>query len=119
LRLGAFNDDEHHARAFPARLLPAVCQHVLGAHPAVRDGIHDHPHGARAAPTASAAADSPGRSHQRMTNNERNETDQHCECIDCGDFFVFTVGQQQFFNERGLVAPKRCPACRAAKRQRG
>ena len=39
-------------------------------------------------------------------------------CVECGQSFVFTVGEQQFYAERGLVEPKRCQACRVARRRR-
>ena len=38
-------------------------------------------------------------------------------CRDCGAEFVFTVGEQSFYAERGFVEPARCPNCRAARRQ--
>jgi DNA-directed RNA polymerase subunit RPC12/RpoP len=33
-------------------------------------------------------------------------------CADCGDDFVFTVGEQEFFEERGFSEPRRCKDCR-------
>jgi len=48
--------------------------------------------------------------------------DQLCQCIDAGKRpeclkeFVFTVGEQKFFNEKGFTPPKRCKPCRDAKR---
>lgn len=40
-------------------------------------------------------------------------------CRDCGNEFVFTAGEQEFFAEKGFEnEPSRCPACRAARRQR-
>jgi len=38
-------------------------------------------------------------------------------CEGCGDSFVFSAGEARYFRERGLVQPKRCPACRAARRK--
>lgn len=38
-------------------------------------------------------------------------------CEACGDAFVFGAGEQEFFADRGLAPPKRCPACRAARRE--
>lgn len=38
-------------------------------------------------------------------------------CEGCGDSFVFSPGEARYFRERGLVEPKRCPACRAARRK--
>ena len=40
-------------------------------------------------------------------------------CRVCHKRFVFTTGEQKFYVERGLSAPKRCPACRAQKKGKG
>lgn len=42
-------------------------------------------------------------------------------CVDCGQEFVFTSGEQAFYAQRGFTeAPKRCSGCRAARKaQRG
>lgn len=38
-------------------------------------------------------------------------------CKDCGEEFVFTVGEQKFYKEKGLEHnPVRCKACRDKKR---
>ncbi len=38
-------------------------------------------------------------------------------CKDCGAQFVFTAGEQEFYAEKGFEnEPKRCKACRIAKR---
>lgn len=37
-------------------------------------------------------------------------------CVDCGDEFEFTAKDQQFFEEKGFSAPKRCKSCRAKKK---
>lgn len=40
-------------------------------------------------------------------------------CKDCGEEFVFTAGEQEFYAEKGFEnEPGRCPACRAARKQR-
>ncbi|NLN62464.1 MAG: hypothetical protein GX146_06250 [Myxococcales bacterium] len=45
--------------------------------------------------------------------------DQTLQCVMCGVEFVFSAGEQQFHQEKGFTAqPKRCPGCRAAKKQR-
>ena len=42
--------------------------------------------------------------------------DRTLECRGCGAEFVFTIGEQKFFQERGLVNdPVRCPPCRTAR----
>ncbi len=40
-------------------------------------------------------------------------------CSDCGQEFVFTAGEQQFFQERGYSSPRRCKPCRQAKQSSG
>ena len=38
-------------------------------------------------------------------------------CKDCGKEFVFTVGEQEFFKEKGFENdPVRCPECRKARK---
>ena len=40
-------------------------------------------------------------------------------CIDCGSDFVWTVGEQTFFRDKGLQnPPKRCRECKQAKNER-
>jgi CxxC-x17-CxxC domain-containing protein len=39
-------------------------------------------------------------------------------CQDCSREFVFTVGEQEFYQEKGFEnEPKRCPDCRREKKQ--
>jgi CxxC-x17-CxxC domain-containing protein len=45
--------------------------------------------------------------------------DQQIVCTDCGATFAFTDSEQTFFAERGLAPPKRCKACRRARRYSG
>ena len=43
--------------------------------------------------------------------------DKTLVCKDCGNEFVFTAGEQEFYAEKGFVnEPKRCKACRDAKK---
>ncbi len=45
-------------------------------------------------------------------------SDQTLYCRDCNQEFLFTVGEQEFYESRGLTnAPSRCPECRAARKQ--
>ena len=38
-------------------------------------------------------------------------------CVDCGQEFVFTSGEQAFYAQRGFTeAPKRCTSCRTARK---
>ena len=43
-------------------------------------------------------------------------TDKTLTCADCGTEFTFTAGDQQFYADRQFSEPRRCPACRAAKK---
>lgn len=44
--------------------------------------------------------------------------DKTLVCRDCGQNFVFTTGEQEFYASRGLQnEPGRCPDCRAARRK--
>ena len=46
-------------------------------------------------------------------------SDRELVCRDCGQAFVFTAGEQEFFNTKQLVnEPKRCPNCRLIMRIR-
>ena len=39
--------------------------------------------------------------------------DQRLKCVDCGEEFLFTVGEQAFYKQHGLThAPNRCKRCR-------
>lgn len=47
-------------------------------------------------------------------------TDRTLTCRDCGQTFVFTSGEQEFFASRGFQNdPSRCTSCRASRRQTG
>ena len=44
--------------------------------------------------------------------------DKKIVCKDCGKEFVFTVGEQEFYKEKGFENdPVRCPECRKARRR--
>ncbi len=46
-------------------------------------------------------------------------TDKTLNCRDCGEDFIFTVGEQEFFAEKGFTnEPSRCPSCRRANKAR-
>ena len=45
--------------------------------------------------------------------------DRSITCIDCGESFVWTSGEQVFFHDKGLKnEPKRCKHCKQAKNER-
>jgi CxxC-x17-CxxC domain-containing protein len=44
--------------------------------------------------------------------------DKTLTCRDCGMAFVFTAGEQEFYEQRGFVnPPSRCPSCRQKRKQ--
>ena len=46
--------------------------------------------------------------------------DETLVCKECGNEFVFTVGEQKFYAEKGFTnKPKTCKACRDAKKNAG
>lgn len=44
-------------------------------------------------------------------------SDRSLTCRDCGNEFVFTAGEQDFYVSRGFSDPQRCPTCRQARKQ--
>ena len=44
------------------------------------------------------------------------QTDRTLTCADCGQEFVFTASEQQFYADRGFSDPRRCRNCRAARK---
>jgi CxxC-x17-CxxC domain-containing protein len=43
--------------------------------------------------------------------------DKNLQCVDCGNEFVWTTGEQEFYAEKGFEnEPTRCPSCRKAKK---
>lgn len=46
-------------------------------------------------------------------------TDKNIVCKTCGEEFIFTVGEQEFYAENNLQnEPKNCKACRDARKSR-
>lgn len=44
--------------------------------------------------------------------------DKNIVCKDCGQDFVFTTGEQEFYKEKGFEnEPIRCADCRRARKQ--
>jgi CxxC-x17-CxxC domain-containing protein len=51
-----------------------------------------------------------------MMSNE-GYRDRILTCRDCSNDFTFTVGEQEFYANKGLTnTPSRCPSCRALRR---
>jgi len=41
---------------------------------------------------------------------------KNLNCKDCGQEFVFTSGEQEFYAGKGFPDPTRCPDCRKIKK---
>ena len=59
--------------------------------------------------------------YTRGSNNRREVKpmyeDKTLVCTECGNDFVFTAGEQEFYAERGFQnEPQRCKACRDARK---
>ena len=55
-----------------------------------------------------------------MDQGDSGFEDQVVQCRDCGQEFVFTAGEQAFFQQKGFLAPpKRCKSCRDRKKALG
>lgn len=62
--------------------------------------------------------DSNGKTEQTSASDDRIE-DKSINCIDCSNDFIWTVGEQTFFRDKGLQnPPKRCKPCKLAKTER-
>src|SRR3954452_13215462 len=46
--------------------------------------------------------------------------DKTITCRDCGMYFAFTSGKQEFYAQKGFTnEPTRCPSCRQARKANG
>lgn len=45
--------------------------------------------------------------------------DKKIICKDCGEEFIFTVGEQKFYKEKGFYEPVRCKECRKTRKPKG
>ena len=46
--------------------------------------------------------------------------DKTLACRDCGNEFIFTAGEQEFYAQKGFTnEPTRCPSCRQARKAGG
>jgi len=51
------------------------------------------------------------------SSHETVFSDQLLTCVDCGQEFTFTAGEQEFFAQKGFQnKPSRCPDCRRARK---
>jgi CxxC-x17-CxxC domain-containing protein len=57
-----------------------------------------------------------GQVHHDQTSDYQ---DRSISCVDCGEHFTWTTGEQVFFHDKGLKnEPKRCKPCKHAKNDR-
>lgn len=42
--------------------------------------------------------------------------DREITCKDCGNSFIFTAGEQEFFQQKGFSEPIRCKPCRDVRK---
>ena len=42
--------------------------------------------------------------------------DEIITCCDCGEFFLWTVGEQAYYKSKKLSPPRRCKSCRDKRR---
>jgi CxxC-x17-CxxC domain-containing protein len=55
----------------------------------------------------------------KWSQGEMEFDDRNIKCIDCGEDFIWTAGEQVFFHDKGLQnEPKRCKPCKQAKNER-
>jgi CxxC-x17-CxxC domain-containing protein len=57
----------------------------------------------------------------RTNSKERfivSAEDRTLVCVECSQQFAFTAGEQEFYQEKGLMhEPRRCPDCRTSRRR--
>lgn len=57
--------------------------------------------------------------NEKTFASEDDFVDKEIECIDCGEIFLWSSGEQLFFKDKGLKhPPKRCKPCKKAKNDR-
>lgn len=54
---------------------------------------------------------------QSFRDADLEMSDTKITCVDCDTQFLYSLGEQQFFREKGLSNPKRCPDCRAERKK--
>ena len=68
---------------------------------------------------AASEDDQPMKIHKKEAPPESAPEDIRLVCIDCSQEFLFTVGEQEFFKQKGFnYAKTRCRACADAKKAR-
>ncbi|HUF04067.1 MAG TPA: zinc-ribbon domain containing protein [Aridibacter sp.] len=66
-----------------------------------------------------SGSDGPAQFVREPVRDENDFEDKEIDCVDCGNPFVWTAGEQLFFRDKGLKhPPKRCKPCKKAKNER-
>lgn len=64
-------------------------------------------------------AEAPPNTNGEWSQAEMEFQDRNIHCVDCGEEFIWTAGEQVFFHDKGLKnEPKRCKPCKQAKNER-
>ena len=64
-------------------------------------------------------SNSPNDFQQTAVGTENDFAEMDILCIDCNNNFIWSVGEQTFFRDKGLKnPPKRCKECKQAKNER-
>ncbi len=50
-------------------------------------------------------------------NEPETRIDCTLRCVECGNEFIFTGGEQLYFLSKQLSIPKRCPSCRLKRKR--
>src|SRR2546423_56755 len=59
------------------------------------------------------------RENGKWSQTETEFDDRSIKCVDCGEDFLWTAGEQVFFHDKELKnEPKRCKPCKQAKNER-
>lgn len=83
-------------------------------------GDESLPREPRVRPSSRDRADAQVPATKREEASQVSFTDKTLTCKDCGQEFIWTSGEQEFYQSRGLMnEPGRCPTCRAARRASG
>jgi hypothetical protein len=53
----------------------------------------------------------------RQLDLKQHFQDKVIHCCDCGQSFVFTAGEQAYFQSKLLSKPKRCKPCRELRKR--
>lgn len=56
------------------------------------------------------------RPEQQQNPVVATNTDITLECKDCHSQFLFTIGEQEFYQSKGFTPPVRCPDCRQKRK---